>query len=104
MQGGELIYSRRKAVTLKCFYFNQYRPKSSLCARDKCRRIDTVVTTRDGLRFDLGAACLQKTKHLFLQALLASADHFRRWLPMEPQTAPCAVRSHGSASGSPGLW
>ena len=44
-EGGELIYGRRKAVTLKCFHFNQYRPKSSFCARDKCRRIDTVATT-----------------------------------------------------------
>ena len=77
-EGGELIYGRRKAVTLKCFHFNQYRPKGMLCARDKCRRINTVTTTRDSLRFDFGAARLQKTKHLFLQTLLASANLFSR--------------------------
>jgi hypothetical protein len=77
-EDGELIHGRRKAVPVKRFHLNQYRPESQLCARDKCRRIDAVTTTRDSMRFDRGAACPQKTKHLFLQALFTSAGRFSR--------------------------
>ena len=65
-------------MPVKCFHFNQYRPENTLCARNKYRRIDAVTTTRDSLRFDRGAACLQKTKHLFLQALFAPTGRFSR--------------------------
>jgi hypothetical protein len=77
-EGGELAYGRRKTMPIKRFHFNQYRPEKTLCARDKCRRIDAVTTTCDSLGFDLGTAYLQKTKHLVLQALLASAGRFSR--------------------------
>ena len=104
-EGGELIYGRRKAMTLKCFHFNQYRPKSTLGAGDKCRRVDAVTTTRDSLRLDLGTTCLQKTKHLFLQTLVAVGRSFQSMAsPTAPQMAPGAVRSHEPACGSPELW